>query len=119
MATDLTQFKPASADDLLTELVNAARHAASDVWTAIRNEVQEQLSLIAQIGLNTAVNRDRGMITDKQANHTLQLLETNFSAVLMLIAILPFAIAEAIRKAVFGVINAVVRNYTGIDFGFG
>jgi hypothetical protein len=116
---DLSTFKPTNLHDFLAVLVESAKDAALGIWSKISKQVKEQLSLIGKIALDTIANLLKGRITDKQANHTLQLLEINFSAAIMLFSIVPFAVAEAVRGAVFNVINAVVRNFTGIDFGFG
>jgi hypothetical protein len=119
MADDLADFKPKNADDLLKKIVSAGSTAAGDTWKSIKNEVKAQFSLIAKISLETAISLEKKEITKKQANHTLHLLELNLESTMLLLEILPFAVADAVLNAVFKIINAVVKNYTGVDFGYG
>jgi hypothetical protein len=119
MAIDPTTFKPESADDLLSGALEVAIAAAGKSWKEMKSTVEEHLTFIAKTTFTTTRQLEAREITTKQADHTFHLLELNFNSTLLLIEIIPFVVAQAVLNAVFGLLNAVVKNYTGIDFGFG
>src|SRR4051812_15797379 len=119
MAIDPDTFKPKTTDDLLAGVSQVAASAAGASWKKMKQEVKSHLTFIADMTLQTAKKLAKEEITKEQADHTLHLLEYNFNSTLLLIEIVPYVVVQSVLTAVFGLLNSVVKNYAGVDLGFG
>ena len=119
MAIDPDTFKPTTTNELLSAVTEVATAAAGGAWKNMENEVKNHLTFISSTTLETAKKLAAQEITQSQADHTLHLLEYNFNATLLLIQLIPYVVAQAVLNAVFGLVNSVVKNYAGVDLGFG
>ena len=117
--TNLATYKPSSVDDLLKGLVSTAITAAGNAWNKVKDDITAHLSLIAQQTISTKGKLLSGEITDKEADHTFSLLEINLNSALLEAVVLPYIVAQKLLDAVFSVVVAVIKNYTGLSLNFG
>jgi hypothetical protein len=116
--TDLATYKPATADDLAKGLGQVALTAAAGSWNAIKTDVLAHLTLIATLTLSTKDKLAAGSISEKDADHTLSLLQLNLNSTVLEADMVPYVVGQKVLNAVFAVVAAVVKNYTGIALNF-
>jgi hypothetical protein len=117
VAIDPATFKPSSADELLKGLLEVAIGAAKGTWDDLKKTITEDLTTLSEDVLKTSQRLADGVINPRQATHSMKLLDAAFSNEVLLVEIVPYAIAQAVINAVFGLVNSVIRNFTGVDLG--
>ena len=115
---DLAHYKPADAKALLKGLSSVAIAAAGAAWNALEADVTAHLTLIAQQTLSTQAKLAANDISEKEADHTISLLQLNRNAVLLEAKIVPYIVGQMVLDAVCGVVQAVIRKFSGVDLNF-
>lgn len=116
--TQLSTYKPASADDLLKGLTQVALTAAGTAWSSIKDDVSTHLALIAKFTIETKAKLAIGEIIDKEADQEMTLLQLDLNNTLLEATLLPYIIGQKVLDAVTSVVVAVIKNYTGISLNF-
>lgn len=115
---DLDSFQPRSAGELFDGIVSHAVPIIGSMWSQARDELEIHFSTLAQNSFQTMKRLAEGRITREKADALLHMQELYLNNILLYSEFLVYDMAQAVLDAVFSVVKAAVRNWTGIMLNF-
>jgi hypothetical protein len=118
-APDLGTFKPNSPDELFQGILGEAISILGADWAKAEAELKSDLQLLAQRAFQTQTLLAGGRISVTEADRELHFQEVFLNSALAHFEFMAYVTAQNVLDGVFGVIQAAIKNWTGIDLNFG
>ncbi len=119
MPVDLDTFKPESAEDFASAIVQVVVGEVKDLWNEAKDTLLSHITALATAVAKTQERLISGVFSEADADYAIHQQELYFNNILLLSEFLPYVLAQRILNGVFTLINAAIKNVTGIDLGFG
>ena len=115
---NLAEFKPNSAGELFDGVLSHVLPVLADNWERAQEDVEPALKSIAISAFNTQRRLKIGEINQDKADALLHIQELALSNTLLYAEFLTYVLRQEIVDAVFKVITAAIKNWTGVDLNF-
>lgn len=116
--SDLANFRPNSAKDLLDEILAQLQSVLLDRFASFKKEMSVHLQSLAKKAWLTKVGLQNGTISQADADIGLHTQELAFNNIVLYSELLAYELAQAVLDTVFGVIVAAIKNLTGVELNF-
>ncbi|WP_420478850.1 hypothetical protein [Brevundimonas sp. FT23028] len=113
--TDLTEFKPASADEFMDQIQRQIGSDLTAVWKANKKKLERNLRVLGEATVRTALLLETRQITEAEADAILYQQEQLFNATLNHTLALPYIAAQSLLNTIFKVVGWAVFNYSGVN----
>jgi hypothetical protein len=116
---DLATFKPSNPDELFQGILGQVIGILGADWIKAEAELKLDLQLLARRAFQTETLLAGGKISVTEADRELHFQEVFLNSTLANFEFMAYVTAQNVLNGVFGVIQAAIKNWTGIDLNFG
>ncbi|PKP80611.1 MAG: hypothetical protein CVT79_15140 [Alphaproteobacteria bacterium HGW-Alphaproteobacteria-18] len=115
----LDDFKPETSKDLADGIFAYLALEIGKEWVSIKKEIAQHVRAVSIRATETRALLAAGKITAAQADFEMHGQEYYLNNIILFSTIIPYVLAQKVLNAVFKVINAAFKNWTGVDLMFG
>lgn len=118
-AVSLDDFKPDTAKELAEGIFKYLALEIGKEWSSIRKQITQHVKAVSVRAMETKSLLAAGRITPAQADFELHGQEYYLNNIILLSTMIPYVLAQKVLNGIFKVINAAIKNWTGVDLMYG
>lgn len=113
---DLRSITPEDVQDFFESLKDAITGVSTEWWDANKNTMAGYITSLSEAVVETTLALKQERISEETADQIYRMQQAAFRQTIRYTRFMTYVLAQKIVNAVFEIVAAAIKNYTGINF---